>query len=435
MRKLMTVCALLVLCGSAKAQVETDRYNTYSPYSIFGVGENSFSWGTGETQSMAGVGVSWMPAGVNNAINPASLASIRQTAYTVGASLDMSWYEDAKNSNQHKDIYFDYLVFSVPLTRTSGVSLGVTPYSTTGYSIYDRDSMVVDGSYKETLGYYDGNGGLTQVYLAYGRQIFRNFNLGVSAAYLFGTIKRTTYNTLEDRLLQNKTTESNWVTGFKFRVGFNYSLPLVDQTRLYLGGVYDFSSAMNNDRTYRNYVVEDYNTAFDPDNPENTEEDTSDKFHLPWNVTGGIGVGNLQKWYVGLDVQYTSKPDYGSVDFLRGPAEYQSGKRIALGGSYTPMYNSPDSYFQRVRYQGGVYYRQLEYKLFGQQINDMGITLGASLPVTKVSTQAMSVSNLNVFLNVGMMGKSSDRLTKETYFKLGLSFSLNDRWFIKRQYF
>jgi len=50
MRKLMTVCALLVLCGSAKAQVETDRFNTYSPYSIFGVGENSFSWGTAETQ-------------------------------------------------------------------------------------------------------------------------------------------------------------------------------------------------------------------------------------------------------------------------------------------------------------------------------------------------------------------------------------------------
>lgn len=66
----MTVCALLVLCGSAKAQVETDRFNTYSPYSIFGVGENSFSWGTAETQSMAGVGVSWMPAGVNNAIKP-----------------------------------------------------------------------------------------------------------------------------------------------------------------------------------------------------------------------------------------------------------------------------------------------------------------------------------------------------------------------------
>ena len=268
----MTVCALLVLCGSAKAQVETDRFNTYSPYSIFGVGENSFSWGTAETQSMAGVGVSWMPAGVNNAINPASLASIRQTAYTVGASLDMSWYEDAKNSNLHKDIYFDYLVFSVPLTRTSGVSLGVTPYSTTGYTIYDRDSTIVDGSYKETLGYYDGNGGLTQIYLSYGRQVFRNFNLGISAAYLFGTIKRTTYNTLEDRLLQNKTTESNWVTGFKFRVGFNYSLPLVDQTRLFVGGVYDFSSSMNNDRTYRNYVVEDYNTAFDPDNPENMKK-------------------------------------------------------------------------------------------------------------------------------------------------------------------
>lgn len=436
MRKLIAACALAAICSySVQAQVETDRFSTYSPYSVFGVGENRFSWGTAETQSMAGVGVSWTPAGVTNAINPASLATIRQTAYTVGGSFDLATYKDEKNSGTHKDVYFDYLVFSVPLSRTSGLSLGVTPYSATGYSIYDRDSIVVDGSYKQKLGYYDGNGGLTQIYLSYGRQIFRNFNLGVSGSYLFGTIKRTTYNALEDRLLQNKTTESNWVTGFKFRFGFNYSLPLVEETRIYLGGTYDFSANLNNDRTYRNYVVEDYNSAFDATNPENVEQDTSDKFKLPWSVTGGIGVGNLRKWYVGLDVQYTSKPEYGSVDFQRGEAEYQQSKRIALGASYVPMYNSPKSYFRRVRYQGGVYYRQAEYKLFGRQIDDMGLTLGASLPVTKVSSQMMSVSNMNVFVNAGMLGKSSGKLVKETYFKIGLSFSLNDTWFIKQRYY
>ena len=442
MRKLITASMLLFLCGSAVAQVESDRFNTYSPYSIFGIGENRFTMGTAETQGMAGVGVSWTPVGVNNLINPASLSKIRQTTYELGASLDYSKYKDSKYTNNHKDIYFDYLVFSVPLSSKSGVSLGLTPFSTTGYSIYDRDSMLVSGSYKQKLGYYDGNGGITQIYLSYGRELFKNFSVGATASYLFGTIKRSTFNYLEDRLLQNKITESNWVTGFKFRFGLNYAFPVVKETMVYMGATYDFSANLTNERTYRNYVVAEYEDNYDPDNPQNVQEDTSNKFKLPWNVTAGVGVGNIKKWYVGVDAQYISKPDYQGMDYVKSEAEYQNSMRVALGASYIPMYNSPKSYFERVRYQAGVYYRQSEYKLFGQQINDMGGTLGIALPMTKVTSQVMSISNLNVFVNFGMLGKANkgviretEAMVKETYFKLGVSFSLNDTWFIKQRYY
>lgn len=435
MRKLITACVLLVFCGGVAAQVETDRFSTYSPYSIFGIGELRSSMGSAETQGMAGVGVSWAPAGINNLVNPASLTNLRQTTYSLGASLDFSNYKDAKNTSTHKDIYFDYLTFSFPLSAKSGLSVGLMPYSTTGYSIYDRDSVLVDGSYKETLGYYDGNGGLTQVYAAYGREVFKNFSLGVNASYLFGTIDRKTYNMVEDRLLQNKITESNWVTGFKFKFGFNYSLKLVKETRLFLGGTYDFSTNLNSDRTYRRFVVSDFEDEYDDTNPENSQTDTSEKFKLPWAVAGGIGVGNIKKWYVGADVQYTSKPNYAGVDFAKSQAEYKSSMRVALGMSYIPQYNSPKSYFERVRYNAGVYYRNLEYKLFGNEINDMGVTIGAGLPITKVDSQAMSISNLNVFMNFGMLGKSSAGLARETYFRLGISFSLNDNWFLKQRYY
>lgn len=442
MRKLITASMLLFLCGSAVAQVESDRFNTYSPYSIFGIGESRFTMGTAETQGMAGVGVSWTPIGVNNLINPASLSNLRQTTYELGASLDYSKYKDSKYTNNHKDIYFDYLIFSVPLSRKSAISFGMTPFSTTGYSIYDRDSMLVSGSYKKKLDYYDGNGGLTQLYVSYGRELFKNFSVGASASYLFGTIKRSTFNYLEDRLLQNKITESNWITGFKFRFGFNYAFPVVKETMVFMGATYDFSANLTNERTYRNYVVSAFEDDYDPDNPQNVQEDTSNKFKLPWNVTAGIGVGNIKKWYVGVDAQYISKPDYEGVDFVKGEAEYQNSMRVALGASYIPMYNSPKSYFERVRYQAGVYYRQSEYKLFGQQINDMGGTLGIALPMTKVTSQAMSISNLNVFVNFGMLGKATkgviretEAMVKETYFKLGVSFSLNDTWFIKQRYY
>lgn len=457
MRKLITASMLLFLCGSAVAQIETDRFNTYSPYSIFGIGDSRFNMGTAETQGMAGVGASWTPVGVNNLINPASLSNLRQTTYSVGASLDYSRYKDSKYSNDHKDIYFDYLVFSVPLSRRSGLSLGLTPFSATGYSIYERDSVLRDGSYKQKMDYYDGNGGITQIYVSYGHEIFKNFSVGASASYLFGTIKRSTFNYEEDILTQNKITQSNWITGFKFRFGFNYAFPVVKETMFFMGATYDFSANLTNERTFRRYVVADYEDEYDPDNPQNKQKDTSNKFNLPSTITVGIGVGNIKKWYVGLDAQYISKPDYKGVDYydyddddskieesdpVNGSAQYQSSMRFALGASYIPMYNSPKSYFERVRYQAGVYYRQSEYKLFGQQINDMGGTLGIALPMTKVTSQAMSISNLNVFVNFGMLGKSTsgvvqttEAMVKETYFKLGISFSLNDTWFLKQRYY
>ena len=240
---------------------------------------------------------------------------------------------------------------------------------------------------------------------------------------------------MEDRLLQTKVTESNWVNGFKFKFGLNYSMALKEETRLYMGATYEMSAGMKNDRTYRVFTVSSYDDEYDPENPQNEEAKSTKNFDLPWTLGVGIGAGNLKKWYVGLEGEYTAEPDYVNVDFTRTEADYQSGIRIALGGNYTPQYNSINSYFKRVRYQAGVYYKRENYIVRNTDIYDQGLTLGAILPMTKVDSQTMSISNLNIFVNYGMMGKSGMGLVKEKYFKIGLSFSLNDRWFLKQRYF
>lgn len=435
MRKQITAIILLAGTIVSFGQTSTEQYNTYSPYSIFGVGQKRFN-GTSETQSMAGIGIAYTPIGATNAVNPASLTEIRQTVYTLGATFEAINYKEGRfQKGSSNDMYFDYLVLSVPLSAKSGVSFGVAPYSVTGYSIYSRDSTIVDGSYKETLDYYSGNGGLNMVYLAAGYQIVKNLSIGVNAAYLFGTIDRTSYNAVEDRLLQTKVTESNWVNGFKFKFGLNYSMALKEETRLYMGATYEMSAGMKNDRTYRVFTVSSYDDEYDPENPQNEEAKSTKNFDLPWTLGVGIGAGNLKKWYVGLEGEYTVEPDYVNVDFTRTEADYQSGIRIALGGNYTPQYNSINSYFKRVRYQAGVYYKRENYIVRNTDIYDQGLTLGAILPMTKVDSQTMSISNLNIFVNYGMMGKSGMGLVKEKYFKIGLSFSLNDRWFLKQRYF
>lgn len=60
MRKQITAIILLAGTIVSFGQTSTEQYNTYSPYSIFGVGQKRFN-GTSETQSMAGIGIAYTP--------------------------------------------------------------------------------------------------------------------------------------------------------------------------------------------------------------------------------------------------------------------------------------------------------------------------------------------------------------------------------------
>ena len=58
----------------------------------------------------------------------------------------------------------------------------------------------------------------------------------------------------------------------------------------------------------------------------------------------------------------------------------------------------------------------------------MGITVGFGLPYRR------SYSLANLALAVGVRGTKAKALVRETYIRLTLGVSLNDFWFVKRQY-
>ena len=56
------------------------------------------------------------------------------------------------------------------------------------------------------------------------------------------------------------------------------------------------------------------------------------------------------------------------------------------------------------------------------------MTLGLGLPITG------SLSNLNLGLEFGKKGTTSNNLVQENYLILNIGFSLNDKWFVKSKY-
>ena len=59
---------------------------------------------------------------------------------------------------------------------------------------------------------------------------------------------------------------------------------------------------------------------------------------------------------------------------------------------------------------------------------DIGVSLGLGLPV------GGSASSINVGFELGKRGTTTAGLVQENYYNIYVSFSLSERWFIKRKY-
>ncbi|HLW40428.1 MAG TPA: hypothetical protein VKX31_08560, partial [Brumimicrobium sp.] len=99
-----------------------------------------------------------------------------------------------------------------------------------------------------------------------------------------------------------------------------------------------------------------------------------------------------------------------------------------LGGLFIPNFRSISSYWNRVTYRAGLRYEETGLNINGEDINEFGISFGASLPLGRM------FSNVNIGAEYGQRGTNNAGLIKENFFNLFISLSLNDKWFEKKYY-
>jgi hypothetical protein len=99
-----------------------------------------------------------------------------------------------------------------------------------------------------------------------------------------------------------------------------------------------------------------------------------------------------------------------------------------LGGYFIPRYNDPVSYFKRIVYRAGIRYEESGLEYQGEDINEFGISFGLGLPAGRVFT------NANLGVEYFERGTTSNNLIQENFISVFLSFSFNDKWFIKSKY-
>ena len=73
-------------------------------------------------------------------------------------------------------------------------------------------------------------------------------------------------------------------------------------------------------------------------------------------------------------------------------------------------------------------YEKIGLVVNNESIKDVGVTLGAGFPITGL------FSNVNFGIEYGKKGTVSSGLIQENYINFSLSFSFNDRWFVKNKF-
>lgn len=389
------------------------QQGTASPYSFYGIGDSRLK-GTLEFRSMAGVAVEQDSIHLNIE-NPASYASLGQTTFSVGGTFGTTKLKSDTETSKAQRSTFDYLAVGIPMGKL-GAAFGLVPLSSVGYRL-SNDNTAIPGAVSSQL---EGKGGINKVFFGVGYKITPKWNIGADVQYNFGKITTTSIELVSG--IQNATREVNTavIAGTNFNIGTMYQTKVYKKMNLYTSLNYTFSGNLNSDNTR---VVD-----VDGDPDPYTYPDSSSELKLPGKLTIGAGIGEARKWLVGTTLAFQGdgklNNNYNTMDNVR----YEKYSKYAIGGYYVPNYSSFTSYLSRITYRAGFKYEKLGLIVNNESINDVGMTLGAGFPITG------TFSNVNFGLEFGKKGTTSSGLIKENYMNFSLSFSFNDRWFVKSKF-
>lgn len=426
--KLIAAFAAILFTGQFAIAQNTDALGTFTPYSVFGVGDINKS-GTALNKAMGGIGVGLRDNRLINFMNPASLTERDPQSFMMdfGLSQKNIYNSNSSNSSAYNVFNMNHVVITLPLYKKSAVAAGVAPFSSVGYKFEERetDPEIINEMGEIRYRRY-GTGGITKAFVGASMDFLKNFSVGAEGINYFGTIDR-----YSDVLFLTNSTYRTINTGMDYVVsslaakfGLQYKNEIKKDIDLTIGATWLTGTKLKGDLTkyaYATGVAGARDTVY-----HNVSENT--QMEIPSELGIGFSLRKKDKWLIGADYirQDWSSANFGTtpgVDF--SPAVSNS---FRVGFEYIPNRYDIRYYSRRITYRGGAYYENTYMKVNGNQINSMGITFGATLPVLRL------YNGLGLSVDMGQRGSVKNNLVRERYVMFNISFSLHDIWFIKYRY-
>ncbi len=423
---IVVVITLFVTVGSFAQK------NNTSAYSFLGIGDNN-NINTVEQLSMGGIGVALNDTYHLNFSNPASTASLLFTSYALAIENKNMSAKDFENKQSAAATYLSYLAIGIPIGEKGGLSFGLLPNTSVGYSlvsnVLDSEGVLTEATV------YNGEGGTNKVFLNFGYKVFKGLSVGLQGNYVFGKIENSILNQVDESPLATKYETISNVKGYSLNVGFQYETELSDKIDLNLGTSFELNNTI--DAEGNEYLYSVSLGAFESPRDTILNTKTDGVLRAPLKTIIGAGIGQKNKWFAGVDYSFQNALELeGNLFNNYSKVAYEKSSKLAVGGFYTPKFNSISSYWERVTYRAGLKFEKTGLLIdpVGSgtdftAIDDFGISFGLGLPLNQ------QLSNVNLGFEIGKRGKTTNGLVQENYFNFRLSLSLNDKWFKKVEIF
>ena len=401
--------------------------NTSSPYSIIGLGDIEKSY-FDRTSGLGHAGVALSSDRFMFVSNPASFSFLENPTFRNPFYFDLSVrYKNvgfsgnpitSTSANQSNDLQFRRLSFAIKPKARWGLSLGLLPFSNTNYSFIALKK--IQGGTFNVDAQYQGTGSANLLYLSNSFLINKNLSIGIQSSVLFGQFndKEIIYSSITDSVL---TTNRNVVISSPyFKGGILYKTKINKDWNFSLGATGSLKTNVN--ATYHLEVI-DGNTTL-----KNVNERRDNYTSLP--IMGTIGIAAV------LKNKYTFVLDYSAQNWSSlksGGTNYYltNSERFSAGMQYTKNVILRDNkgntgIYEQSFLQAGFFYNKSYLNLYGQQLKEWGITLGAGTQLNR------SGLGLQATVEIGGRGNTNNGFVKENITQIGLTISYRDFWFTKK---
>ena len=428
---LLSVFLIISVCVSA----QDGTYGAYSPYSIYGIGDISQE-GTAFNKSMGGVGLATRNRRFINYLNPAAVTARDSLSFMADFGLQQSnkVYRQGNLRSAHNTFNIYDFVMSFPIYRSSAFMVGITPFSDVGYdfSSIETDPNIIGQTGNISYDSY-GTGSVYQVFAGAGVTLWKRLSLGAEAIYYFGNIDKVTNMDYSNSSYRSVNSGNDlMVRGTTGKFGLQYEQKLGGDVSMIIGATYRLSTSLKGTALNYRYANQDGVT----DTLKNESMDLR-KAGLKFADELGVGISfkGGEKWsaefnYLRSDWRNSGFDSAGGFSVKSDTETFSSAvsQSFRAGFEIVPNRNDIRYYMRRCAYRAGVYYDQAYYKLNGNNVNSMGVTLGVTLPVFRL------YNGLTLGVDIGQRASTRNNMVRERYATFVVGFNIHDIWFQKVQY-